>query len=255
MQKRHGNNSINNNIHKNHRERMRQRIRKDGIESLHDHELLEYLLYAYIPRKDTNPIAHNLINLAGSLEKVFNLPPQVLESVPNMTKTAALFLSSMSGIIKRYEDQKAEKKITFANSEETMLYFKKLFGDEPEEQLYVALIAPSGQLVDISKVGNGTTDQCKLDIKKLLLKMTNLNAKEVIVAHNHPSGNPNPSMSDFEFTKWLVSFFASVEMNLVDHIIVAKGGYYSFRLNGVISAYSDDYKKYCETTFADKFKK
>ena len=244
------------NIHANHRERMRQRIEKDGAQSLHDHELLEYLLYAYIPRKDTNPIAHKLLNLCGSLDGVFNSPVEFLTSIPNMTKSAALFLSSMRDVIKRCENERGGKRdITLSSIAQAKDFFQELFGDALQEQLYVAQIASSGLLVDLVKVGNGTTNECKLDIKKLILKMAGSAAAEVIIAHNHPSGNSSPSMNDYTFTKWAFSFFASMGMKLVDHIVVSRYDSYSFREHGVIDRCSDEYDKYCGVALPDKSEK
>lgn len=243
------------NIHANHRNRMRQRIIKDGIESLQDHELLEYILYAFIPRKDTNPIAHNLINAAGSLDNVFNASVELLLSVPNMTRSAALFLTSMPKIFKRYSVQRAGDKPVFNNSQDAMRYFKQLFDGEMEEHIYLAIVAPSGIVLDISRLSSGDADQCKLDIKKLILKTASAQAKNIIIAHNHPSGFSSPSFSDFEFTRWLVSFAESLGLSLMDHIIVAKNGCYSFRNNGALEVYADEYKNFCRSSsFDDKFR-
>ena len=246
-------NDDNKNIHENHRDRMRQRISNDGIQSLQDHEILEYLLYAYIPRKDTNPLAHKLLNLAGSLEAVFSSPREFLESIPNMTKSASLFLSSMSGIIKRCESKKDDKRsISVATVESASRYFQNLFGNDSVEQLYVALSSKNGKLAEVHKVGSGNIKECEVDMKKLILSLAGKEEKSVIVAHNHPSGNPNPSFDDFMFTKWLCSFFSAMGMTLHDHIIVSPKGYFSFWGNDVLQVYKDEYDHFCTSTSVDK---
>ncbi len=234
---------------------MRQRIAKDGLDSLQDHEVLEYLLYPFIPRKDTNPIAHKLLDAAGSLENVFNSSIEMLMSVPNMTQSACLFLTSMPKLIKRYNLQKLGDKIIINTTEDAMNYFKELFADEPEEHFYLAIVSPNGKLIDSCRISSGDSNQCKLDIKKFILKTSSTQAKDFFIAHNHPSGNPTPSLTDYEFTKWLVSVAESLELHLADHIIVAKDGCFSFRHSGALASYADDFKRFCQyTPIHDRYK-
>ncbi|MDE6614121.1 MAG: hypothetical protein K2K24_01290 [Clostridia bacterium] len=246
----------NDNIHTNHRDRMRQRIAKDGLDSLQDHELLEYILYAFIPRKDTNPIAHKLLNTFGSLENVFNTSVEMLMSIPNMTYSASLFLTSMPSIIKRYNLQKLGDKIVIKNTNEAMEYFKNVFAEDMEEQFQIAIVSPDGRVVDKGRISKGDTDQCKLDIKKFILRTASTQAKDFFIAHNHPSGDPSPSLTDYEFTKWVTSLATTLELRLVDHIIVARNGCFSFRRDGAIATYKDDFERFCKyTPVNDKYRK
>lgn len=248
----------NDNIHTNHRNRMRQRIAENGLDSLQDHEVLEYILYAFIPRKDTNPIAHRLIALAGSLENVFNSSVEMLMSVPNMTYSASLFLTSMPNIIKRYNLQKLGDKPVIRNGKEAKEYFQNIFAHENQmqEHFHLVIVAPDGKIVDSCIISSGVTDQCKLDIKKFILKTASVQAKDFFIAHNHPSGDPSPSLSDYEFTKWLASLSVTLELKMIDHIIVGKDSCFSFRDDGAIATYVDDFKKFCKATkVKDKYRK
>ena len=240
----------NDNLHANHRKRMRQRIAQNGLEGLQDHEVLEYILYAFIPRKDTNPIAHKLLDLAGSLENVFNSSVEMLMSVPNMTYSASLFLTCMPNIIKRYSLQKHGDKPLLLNSRSAIEYFKNIFAheDQMQENFFIAIVAPDGRVVDSCKISKGDSDQCKLDVKKFILKTASTQAKDFFIAHNHPSGIPTPSLTDFEFTKWLASLSVTLELRMIDHIIIAKNGHYSFRDNGIIEQYTNEFKKFCRNT-------
>ena len=239
----------NENLHTKHRERMRQRIARNGIDSLQDHEVLEYLLYPFIPRKDTNPIAHRLLDLAGNLENVFNSTVEMLMSIQNMTYSASLFLTCMPNIIQRYNLQKLGEKPYLRTSGDAMEYFKNIITDDIHEHFYIAIVAPDGRILDTCDVTDSSdTDQCKLDIKKLVLKTSSTKARDFFIAHNHPSGDKKPSITDFEFTKWLVSVAVSLNLQLVDHIIVAKNGCYSFRRDGLLASYAADYSKFCKFT-------
>lgn len=245
------------NIHAHHRERMRKRIAKNGLDSLQDHEVLEYLLYPFIPRKDTNPIAHTLLDIAGgTLEGVFNSPVEMLMNVPNMTYSASLFLANLSQLINRCNMQKLSDKVYLRNTEDAIKYFKALFAEELEEYFYMALVAPDGRLVDTCKISSyGDSNQCKLDIKRFILKTASTQASHYFLAHNHPSGNPNPSLTDFEFTKWLVSLSKSLETELVDYIIVSRNGCFSFNRCGALADYADEFKKFCRyIPIQDKYK-
>ncbi|MDE5990866.1 MAG: hypothetical protein K2H36_04725 [Clostridia bacterium] len=244
-----------NNIHTDHRKRMRQRIEKNGLDSLQDHEVLEYLLYSFIPRKDTNPIAHKLMETAGSFENVFNSSVEMLMNIPNMTYGASLFISIMPQLFKRYNLQRLGEKPIINTSDDAINFFKHILADEMEEHFYLAIVAPDGRVVDNCKISSGNSNQCKLDIKKFVLKTASSQAKDFFIAHNHPSGNPTPSLTDFEFTKWLVSLSESLELNLVDHIIVTKDKCFSFRKSDVLMTYAKDYRNFCKSTpIPDKYK-
>ena len=113
------------NPHANHRERMRQRIRIEGMAHMPEHEILEFLLYPYIPMKDTNPIAHELIDRFGSLQNVFETSPKLLQDVKNMTETAALYITSMPQLFKRYSLQKLGEKPCLDTTGNTANYFRE----------------------------------------------------------------------------------------------------------------------------------
>ncbi len=152
--------------------------------------------------------------------------------------------------------QKLSDKVYLRHTEDAMKYFKALFAEELEEYFYMALVAPDGRLVDTCKISSfGDSNQCKLDIKRFILKTASTQASHYYLAHNHPSGYPNPSLTDFEFTKWLVSLSKSLETELVDHIIVSRNGCFSFNKCGALADYADEFKKFCRyTPIQDKYK-
>jgi len=243
------------NPHVNHRQRMRQRVIKEGLENMQDHEVLEYLLYPFIPRKDTNPIAHELIALAGNLEKVFDSSPEILLKVKNMTSSAAVFLTSMPQIIKKYNIQKLGDKPLLDTTAHATEYFTELIGREQQEYLCVAILNSKGMLIDMCRMTNGKSGECQMDIKKFVLKAASSQGDCIIVAHNHPSGNAEPSIADCDFTKWLISVTEVLGLKLLDHIIVCRKTYYSFKDSGELENYVgalNDYRNY--SSAMDKFR-
>lgn len=244
------------NLHAGHRERMREKVQKMGIENLPQHEILEFLLYPFIPLKDTNVIAHELIDKAGgSLNKVFNLPYSVLMSVKNMTRNAALFLSSMPQIIRLYELQKLGEKPMLDTITHSVNYFRTLLCDLNEEKMYLAIVNARGKLVDKCEIGISNSQECTLNVKNFINRTANAGANNIFIAHNHPSGDSSPSMADYDFTRWLVSLCEIMGLKLIDHIIVTADGYYSFNEHGDLKQYKDVYRDYIKfATAMDKFR-
>lgn len=246
----------NTNVHAGHRQRMRDKISKFGLENLPEHEILEFLLYPFIPLKDTNAIAHELIEKAGgSLDKVFDAPQALLMSVPNMTRNAAMFLSSMPQIIRLYQLKKLGDKPMLDTVSNAAEYFRVLLADLPQEKMYLAIVNAKGRLVDKCEIGVSNSQECSLNVKDFINRTANSGADNIFIAHNHPSGDPAPSMADYDFTRWLVSLCEIMGLKLIDHIIIASGGYYSFNEHGDLKQYKDVYKDYVKfATAMDKFR-
>lgn len=245
-----------NNIHAGHRQRMRERVQKLGIENLPDHEVLEFLLYPFIPLKDTNTIAHELIERAGgSLDKVFDSSIALLMSVKNMTRNAALFLTSMPQILKTYQLRKLGEKPMLDTIAHAVDYFRILLSDLTQEKMYLVIVNSKGKLVDKCEIGDSTSQECTLNVKSFIARTTNSGADNIFIAHNHPSGDPSPSMADYDFTRWLVSLCEIMGLKLVDHIVIADEGYYSFNEHGDLKQYKDVYRDYVKfATAMDKFR-
>lgn len=244
------------NIHSGHRQRMRERIQNHGIESLQPHEILEFLLYPFVPMKDTNAIAHELLDKAGgTLDKVFDAPPSLLMSVKNMTQNAALFLTSVPSLSKIYEMQKLGEKPVLDTVTHTYEYFKKLFAHAQVEKMYLAIVNAKGKLCDVSEVGTSDTQECTLNVKQFIQRTSGSGANNIFIAHNHPSGDAKPSRADYDFTRWLVSLCEIVGLKLVDHIIIADEGYYSFNEHGDLAQYKNVYSDYIKfATAMDRFR-
>lgn len=246
----------NKNLHSGHRQRMRERVQNQGLESLQPHEILEYLLYPFIPMKDTNAIAHELLDKAGgSLDKVFESSPSILMSVKNMTQNAALFLNSIPDIAKIYDMNKLGEKPMLDTVVHTVEYFTKLFAHSQVEKMYLAIVNAKGKLADICEIGTSNSQECCLNVKQFIQRTANNGADNIFIAHNHPSGEPKPSRADYDFTRWLCSLCEIMGLKLVDHIIIADNGYYSFNENGDLAQYKNVYSDYIKfATAMDRFR-
>jgi DNA repair protein RadC len=219
-------------VHEGHRERMRERISKAGIASLLPHEVLEYLLYAFVPRKDTNEIAHALISEFGSLSAVFNAEKEHLAQVAGMTENAALFLSSVPDILRLYAAETESVKLSLKGRGKAREYMKNMLYGANSEQIYAAALDSKEALIKCERLGVGTGDSVLLSVRKVVDFALKNKACGVILAHNHPSGNVKPSQADFALTREIVWTLHSVDCRLLDHYIFGASSYYSFEESG-----------------------
>lgn len=235
------------NPHENHRERMRARVRENSLDSLSEHEVLEYLLYPFVPRKDTNGIAHELIAKFGSLSAVLDSDPNALSAVKGMTGNAALYLSSLSALARRYSASKIGVKPKIETKGQILEYLRSFMTTLEDERIYAICVDSAGRLKEKCELGRGGSDDCKLRVKELVMLCQNSQTKYVYLAHNHPSGIARPSTEDVDFTKWAVSALEIMDVLLIDHIIIAKNDYYSFLHDGKLDEYRESFQNFVKS--------
>ena len=209
------------NVHKNHRSRVRETIRKTGVANIPDINLLEYLLFYSIPRKDTNEIAHKLLDAFGSLNGVLNASYEQLLEVEGMGENSALLISLIPGICRRYVESGEGKKINLSEPEDAVNYIKTKYYGEKNEVFYMLCLDALGNLINCCKLGEGTAETVLVDKRTVLETAFRNKADTVIFAHNHPNGVAAPSKADGETTGEFATIFLKVGIRLADHIIVA----------------------------------
>ena len=220
------------NVHKNHRSRVRATIRKTGVGSIPDINLLEYLLFYSIPRKDTNEIAHKLLETFGSLNGVLNASYDQLLEVEGMGENSALLISLIPGICRRYVESGEGKKINLSEPEDVVNYIKTKYYGEKKEIFYMICLDALGNLINCCKLGEGNSETVLLDKRFVLETAFRNKADTVIFAHNHPKGVAAPSKADVDTTSEFVSIFRKVGVRLADHIIVAGNDTFSLATTG-----------------------
>lgn len=219
-------------VNDGHRQRMRERIVANGTEGLHAHEILEYILYAFIPRKDTNGIAHALINEFGSLSKVIDADIQRLAAVKGMSMNAAIFIHSLGGIYRRYEDDKKVKGVLLNNVEACVRFARPLMESLPHEEVHILLKDSSSRLIKRERLSVGIVDETAVYMREVLDSVLKNSAVSAVLIHNHPSGICVPSGADDEMTNQIALSMSLVGINLDDHIIIGGENYYSYKLMG-----------------------
>ena len=218
-------------IHDGHREKMRRRFLETGLAGFADHEALEFLLFYAIPRRDTNALAHQLLERFGALEMVLSAPVEDLQKVEGMGESAALLLRLVPMLTERSR-RKEDAPVILNSTEKAGNYMLCRFDGKKNELVYELCLDRKGKLLASKLLTKGDVNGAELNIRKLVGNALLTNASAVILSHNHPSGVALPSGEDFATTDRVRTALESVGVQLVDHIIVADGDFVSMRDSG-----------------------
>lgn len=221
-------------IHDGHREHMRRRFLENGLSGFADHEALELLLYYAIPRRDTNPIAHELMDRFGTLSGVLSAPVELLKQVDGVGESAAVLLRLAPLLAQKARLAEAEREIALNTVDSIGAYLLERFSQERNEAVYQLCLDRKGKLLACKRLGEGSASAVNLDIRKLVENALLSSASSVILAHNHPSGVALPSQADQGATLRAKAALESIDVRLEDHIIVADGEYVSFSDSGYL---------------------
>lgn len=216
-----------NNPHKEHRKRLRKTFRQVGVEDMPEHNVLELLLFYSIPVKDTNGLAHELINRFGSLNGVFDASYEQLLEVKGVGENSALLLSLIPSICRRYAEGARKGKIKLTEPSAVADFMKGKYYGIKNEIVYMLFLDATGTLINCCKIAEGIPNQVAID--KMVVVEAAIRAKgdKAIMVHNHPSGVAAPSRHDLESTSGIKSLFRDLGIVLADHIIIAGDDYLS----------------------------
>lgn len=220
-------------IHKGHRQRLKERFLKSGFADFEEHEVLELLLFYCIPRKDTNPIAHDLISRFGSFAQVLDAPVSELQKVEGIGENAATFLSVIRQTSGFYQINRFSKNKALTTTEAYGRYLVPYFSTQRSEEVYLLCMDAKCMVLCCRKVGDGSINSTSISIRKIVEIALAANATSVVLAHNHPSGIAIPSAEDIATTKLVANALLMVDVILNDHIIVADNDYTSLLLSNL----------------------
>ena len=220
------------NLHEGHRKRMKERFIKSGLDDFAPHNILELLLFYSIPRGDTNPVAHRLIDTFGSLSGVFDATPEELAKVDGVGENSAILISMIPQIARKYLEDKADTANIVGGCSDIGAFLLPKFVGRTNEALMMVSIDNKNKIISCSVVAEGTVDSAKVSRRKIMKEAMKVKATRVILAHNHPCGVAVPSSEDVIMTKEIGRLFAQVGIELVDHIIVANDDYVSMAASG-----------------------
>ncbi len=223
------------NVHANHRERVKKKFADFGFDSWYEHEVLEMMLFYVIPRCDTNPIAHALLKEFGTLSGVLDADVENLKKVSGVGENAAIYISALGKLQSVYNRSKwNDAKSVFGNSTSAGLYCADFIGNETEEVLALVCLDTQKCVKKRTILSRGVIDKVHIDIRKIVENVVSVNAKHIVLCHNHPSGVLKPSYEDIEMTKNILQALKPLEIELIDHIIVSGKGFTSMAERGFL---------------------
>lgn len=216
------------NIHRNHRQKVRHKFYETGFKGMAPHNVLEMLLFFGIPYKDTNPMAHELIERFGSLSAVFEAERTELMQIKGMTENAACIITMMLPLYKRYSEDLLKRRIKFKDTKEIVDFLRKLYVDKTNSEcIYVLCFDAKDSLITYRVLSEGDIDSTAVDFRKLASIVIETKATSIIFSHNHPHGLALPSKDDIDVTKVLVPFMNTLKVNVKDHIILTSDSHFS----------------------------
>lgn len=217
-----------------HRARLRERLLSGGVDALGDHEIVEYLLMTAIPRKDVKPIARSLLQRFGSLAAVFNADRTALADHPGMGETSAAALKVVGIAARRLARSQIQDQPLLGSWQALIDYLAIDMAHLNVERVRVLYLNAQNRLIRDEHVGDGSLDEAAIHPREVIKRALELGAAAIILVHNHPSGNPEPSRADIQITNRIAEAGRLLGVTVHDHIIVGRSGHVSLRSKGVI---------------------
>jgi DNA repair protein RadC len=228
-------------IHAGRRSKLRERFLRDSLSAFNECEVIEFALGFCIPRLDTNPAAHRLINKFGSLPNIIDALPSALQEISGIGENAAVFLS----FLKQFNTYTAaltaaQQKINSPAA--AIKYLTPLIKTYSAEKLVILCLDKSGRVLIMDFVTNNELDQVTVNTRDLVQLALRVKTSSIILAHNHLDEDPTPSTADINLTRTLTHLFCALNIDLADHIIFAKSKHYSFLQSGTLSAIKKEWR-------------
>lgn len=215
-----------------HRARLKQRFLEGGSETLPDYELLELILFRALPRRDVKPLAKHLLKTFGSFAEVMAAPLHRLKEVDGMGESAAIEMKIIEAAAKRFAKSRVRKKEVLASWQAVIEYCRTAMAYELKEQFRLLFLDKRNQLIADEVQQTGTIDHTPVYPREVVKRALELSASAVILVHNHPSGDPTPSVADIKMTHQIIEIARPLGLEILDHIIVGKNGHASLKALG-----------------------
>jgi DNA repair protein RadC len=212
-----------------HRQRLRDRFMESGASALADYELLELVLFRAIPRRDVKPLAKALIKRFGSFAETAAARPERLREIEGLGEAAIIEIQLAEAVATRLARGKIEARQTLSSFIDVLDYCRTAMAYADREEFRVLFLDKRNALIADEVQGVGTIDHTPVYPREIIRRALELGASALILAHNHPSGDPTPSAADIRMTKDIVAIAEPFGITVHDHLIVGKHGQTSFR--------------------------
>ena len=220
-------------IHDGHRSRLKERFQNQGLDGFTEVQVLELALFYCIPRKDTNPIAHALLEHFGGRSQGLEAPVEELKRIPGMGESSASFLHLITELGRYYMVHRSTQTSILPTLEQCAEYLVPHFFGRRLETVFLLCLDAKCKVLCCKEVGEGSVNSAGSSVRKIVETALGANASSVVLAHNHPSGVALPSAEDIQTTRRIAMALSAVEITLADHIVVADDDYVSMAQSGV----------------------
>ena len=212
-----------------HRKRLRAKFLQNS-QSLADYEILELMLGYVLPRKDTKPLAKELLRRFGNFKTILLSSKDDLLSVAGIGENVYCFLDLMREFWFRSQKQEfREQALAVNNPGQVFSLFREKLAGLDKEEFWLILLNAKNKIQSLEQVSKGTVDRAPVYLREVIAMVLQKKAVSFIVVHNHPSGDPSPSCADKNLTKTLAELSQKLDINFLDHVIIGKDRYYSFK--------------------------
>lgn len=211
-----------------HRKRLREKFLRAGLDALNDYEVIELLLTLGTPRKDCKQLAKEAIKKFGGLKGVLDASIGKLQEINGIGPMNAFGVKLFQAISERYDKEDVLDKETFNSPKVVADFLRRYVGREEKEHFIILYLDTRNKLI-IDKVSVGTLNASLVHPREIFKNAIKANAAQIIIAHNHPSGNPEPSPEDIALTRRLDEAARIIGIELLDHVIVTSSGFTSLK--------------------------
>ena len=217
-----------------HRDRLRQRFRTGGADAIPDYELLELLLFRAIPRRDTKPLAKELLRHFGSFVEVISAPDERLANLPGVSLAVITELKIVRASALRLMQGQVRERPVLNVWAEVIGYCRAAMAFEAKEQFRILFLDKRNHLIADEVQQRGTVDHTPVYVREIVKRALELSSTALILVHNHPSGDPTPSRADIDMTKTIIAAAKPLGILIHDHLIIGKHGHTSFKGKGLL---------------------
>ena len=217
-----------------HRDRLRERFLEGGVDALADYELLELYLFNSIPRRDVKPIAKDMMDVFGSFGAVISAPISRLSEIKGISEKTALDLKILQAGAQKIGKQAVMNRPVLSSWSALLDYCRSVMQFEDKEQFRVLFLDRKNRLIADEILGQGTIDRAPVYPREIIKRALELGSTAIILAHNHPSGDPTPSGSDIEMTANIVGAAKAINISVHDHLIIGRNDIASFKALGLM---------------------
>ena len=224
---------LNQRIHHGRRKKLRARFLDNGLETFNECEDLDFALGFCVPRVDTNPAAHSLIEKFGSLQAVIDAKPTDLVNAYGIGEQSAVFLHFLKQLTS-YLTKQTIQNVKITTPEQAINYLAPLLRTYTVEQFVVVCLDTAGKVKKVHNITNHELDMVHINVREIIAMVTATKTAQVVLAHNHLNDDPQPSINDMQLTRRLSLTFQNLGIKFLDHVIIAGDNDYSFHCSGLL---------------------